>query len=366
VRKPGYSPGRLIVVGLLLALAVVPSTPARATQAPPRRLRVATKPLEPFVVKQGDRWAGFSIDLWNAVAQRLNVDTEWIEVQEVTEQVDAVQTGRADAALAGISMTAEREKLVDFSTPYFDAGLQILTRPMGRPPLWREVAHLLTPGLLWILAVGLLFSLVMGHLIWLIERRRYPGFPSGYLRGVAEGVWWMFLVVASGQYRNSETRNVAKHLMTAAAWLVGVALIAQFTATITANLTVQQLTSAIAGPDDLPGKSIATVGNSTAAGYLTAQGLAFTRVERIEDATDLLRRGDVEAVVYDAPVLQYYVATQGKGRAQVVGPIFEPEKYCIALPIDSALRRPINEALLDLYQDGTYETIRRKWFGRQG
>ena len=35
----------------------------------------------------------------------------------------------------------------------------------------------------------------------------------------------------------------------------------------------------------------------------------------------------------------------------------------IALPAGSALRKPINEALLGLYQDGTYEAIYEKWFG---
>ena len=47
---------------------------------------------------------------------------------------------------------------------------------------------------------------------------------------------------------------------------------------------------------------------------------------------------------------------------QIVGPIFQPEKYGIALAEGSALRKPINEALLELYDDGTYEKIYAKWF----
>jgi polar amino acid transport system substrate-binding protein len=366
VRRSVHLLAALIAVGVLLAWAVAPRASARTPQVQSGRLRVATKPLEPFVFKQGNQWAGFSIDLWNALAQRLALDYEWVEVKNVQEQLEAVQTGRADAAIAGISMTAEREKLVDLSHPYFDAGLQILTRPQGKPSVWQQAANFLTPGLLWVLVLGLLFALVMGHIIWLIERRRNPEFPTGYLRGVIEGVWWLFLVVATGEYRDSETRNVVKRLLTAAWWLVGVALIAQFTATITANLTVQQLTSSINGPGDLPGKSIATVGTSTAAAFLSEHGLPFVPVERIEDAYALLDQGEVQAVVYDSPVLTYYAATKAKGRAEVVGPIFKPEKYGIALPSGSSLRKPINETLLGLYQDGTYEAIYSKWFGGQG
>jgi polar amino acid transport system substrate-binding protein len=363
MRRWIYCLSLLGLAGVLLACILAATAPARAAQAQPGRLRVVTKAIEPFVFKRGDQWAGFSIDLWNTIAQRLGLDYEWVEVGSVQDQLDAVETGQADVAIAGISMTAEREKLVDFSHPYFDAGLQILARSQGRPSIWQQARAFVTPGLLWILGLGLLFAWVMGHLIWLVERRHNPDFPRGYVRGVTEGTWWLFLVVATGEYRDSETRDVVKHMLTAAWWLIGVALIAQFTATITASLTVQQLTASINGPGDLPGKSIATVRNTTAAEYLSAQGLAYTAVERIEDAYALLDQGRVQAVVYDSPVLIYYAATKGKGRAEVVGPIFKPEKYGIALPPGSPLRKPINETLLSLYQDGTYEAIYRKWFG---
>jgi polar amino acid transport system substrate-binding protein len=365
MRRWACSLAALMVAAAFLAWAVVPRVSARA-QLQTGHLRVAIKPLEPFVFKQGDQWAGFSIDLWNAVAQRLSLDYEWVEVKNVQEQLDAVQTGQADVAITGISMTAEREKLVDFSHPYFDSGLQILTQPLGKPTVWQQAANLLTPALLWVIVLGVLFGLVMGHVIWLFERRRTPGFPSGYLRGVTEGIWWLFLVVATGEYRDGETRSVVKRMLTAVWWLIGVALIAQFTATIAANLTVQQLTSTISGPGDLPGKSIATVRTSTAAAFLLDHGLPFVPVERIEDAYALLDQGQVQAVVYDSPVLLYYASTKAKGRSEVVGAIFKPEKYGIALPSGSPLRKPINETLLGLYQDGTYEAIRAKWFGGVG
>ncbi len=61
-------------------------------------------------------------------------------------------------------------------------------------------------------------------------------------------------------------------------------------------------------------------------------------------------------------VSSYWVAKQGKGAVQVVGPIFRPEKYGIAVAEGSALRKPINEALLEIYADGTYEKIHSAWF----
>src|SRR5262245_24772320 len=146
-------------------------------------------------------------------------------------------------------------------------------------------------------------------------------------------------------------------------WLFGVVLIAQFTASVTSALTLQQLNGTIHGPSDLPGKQIATVSSSTAAQYLTSKHVRFEGVAQIDQAYDLLTQGKVQAVVYDAPVLLYYAATRGKGTVQVVGPIFKQETYGIALPTGSPYRKPINEALLRLQQDGTYDEIYSKWFG---
>ena len=64
----------------------------------------------------------------------------------------------------------------------------------------------------------------------------------------------------------------------------------------------------------------------------------------------------------DAPTLQYWEAKQGNRVVQVVGPIFRPEKYGIALAEGSAVRKTINAALLQLYVDGTYEEIYARWF----
>jgi len=49
---------------------------------------------------------------------------------------------------------------------------------------------------------------------------------------------------------------------------------------------------------------------------------------------------------------------------QVVGPIFRPRKYGIAVGKGSPLRKRINEALLAIYEDGTYEDIYAKWLSR--
>lgn len=49
---------------------------------------------------------------------------------------------------------------------------------------------------------------------------------------------------------------------------------------------------------------------------------------------------------------------------QVVGPIFMPELYGIAIAAGNPMRKRINEALLEIYEDGTYDAIYDRWCAR--
>ncbi len=83
----------------------------------------------------------------------------------------------------------------------------------------------------------------------------------------------------------------------------------------------------------------------------------------MEDAFDALLKGEVEAVVYDAPNLLYYANGEGKGKVTVVGNIFEPQDYGLALPQGSPLREKITRAILKLIESDELESIKVKWFG---
>ena len=73
--------------------------------------------------------------------------------------------------------------------------------------------------------------------------------------------------------------------------------------------------------------------------------------------------GQAEAVVYDAPVLQYRASHSGKGKARVVGEIFRPEPYGIAVPTGSPRREQIDGVLLEMTADGTLTALKNKYFG---
>jgi ABC-type amino acid transport substrate-binding protein len=78
----------------------------------------------------------------------------------------------------------------------------------------------------------------------------------------------------------------------------------------------------------------------------------------------MLASGEVEAVVYDAPVLQHYVAGAGRGTVEVVGLMFQEKSYGMAFRFRSPHRDRVNIALLELMENGVYQQICDRWFGK--
>ena len=76
---------------------------------PTEPLRVVTKEIEPFVFL-GDELSGFSIDLWEELAQAAGFEYEFVVVETVTDQLNTVERDEADAAMAAISITKDRER----------------------------------------------------------------------------------------------------------------------------------------------------------------------------------------------------------------------------------------------------------------
>ena len=351
----------------LIGLCIVSRASAQAaqtaepTQPPPApTLRVAVKEFPPFVTKQGSVFTGFSIDLWNAIAQELGVNTQFSEVSTVEDQLSAVEKGQADAAIAGITITEQREEQVDFSYPYFDSGLQILVRMSSASPILSGLQALLSSALLQYMALFLLLIIIMAHIYWLFERR-HPEFPQSYRQGIGALVWWSTLTVLGYDTHPPATR--AGRIIAIIWMFAGIFLIANLIAVLSAGETVRQLRSDINSISDLRGQRVVTVAGTTSADYLRASGVPFQTVGVIDDAYTLLLNGQADAIVYDAPVLRYYVATSGNADLNVVGSVFDTEKYGIALPTGSAYRKKIDEAILRLEEDGTYQQIYQRWFG---
>ena len=345
-------------------LAVVPAFAQPLEQAPSQKLRVGICVIEPFVIDVGNHYTGYSIDLWEEIARGLGVETEYVLYNSVDDQIQAVKAGEVDVAISSISMTASRESEVDFTQAYYISGLRILTLPHQR-----KLSDLLVPvwgiAILQLLAVSIIAALVLAHIIYIMERQSHPSFTRGYLWGVWEGFWYLITIIATGEYGDKETARATRRIITIVCWLLGIVFIANFTATVASSLTVQQLSPAINSPSDLlNGKKVVTVENTEIPNILTAYQIPFKTVPLMTDAYSLLDQHQVDAVVLTAPVLEYYAAHAGHGKAIVVGPAFGHVALSMAVSTGSPLRKEIDEMIVKLNDTGVLAKINEIWFGK--
>ncbi|MEL6402001.1 MAG: glycine betaine/L-proline ABC transporter substrate-binding protein ProX [Cyanobacteria bacterium J06626_4] len=352
---------------------IAPSASAEPTATPlgPPPLdpvRIVTQRFEPFVIYEDHEYQGFSIDLWQAIARELNLTYELVGVNSVAKLLDEVERGAADLAIAGIGITSQREARLDFSYPYYESGLQVMV-PSDQSELGKLLsvvgAVLRSPRLYYGIGILILILLIVAHLLWLSERNHNSEFPDGYLHGIWEAFWWAAVTVTTVGYGDKVPTRAAGRFFGLIWMFSGYFVFAYFTASIATTFTVQELQGVINGLEDLPGKRVATVAESAAAEFLDGQtNLLFRNYNTLEDLYVAVEAEQaVDAVVYDAPVLQYFVSHQGQGKYQVVGDVFKSLNYGIALQPDSPYREAINAALLRLYETGQYEDIYQAWFG---
>lgn len=332
---------------MLASLAHV--VPASADDAPgaSRHLVIGTKESPPFAMKAEDgTWTGISIELWEHIASELGLSYE-LQERDLEGLLAGVQDRTLDVVAGAITINAPREKVMDFSHPIYSTGLTIAVRPRRDGGPLSILRAMLTWEFLSLIAMLVALLAAIGALVWLAERRRNEAqFGGGPVHGIGAGLWWSAVTMTTVGYGDKAPVTPVGRAL-AIAWMFTALIITSFiVASITTSLTVSRLQSPIAGPDDLPGVRVATVAGSTSAAYLERRHIAYRSVPTVSAGLQALGSGDVDAVVYDAPILKY-VARQELGNSVLVLPnVFKRQDYGFALPEGSPLRESINRALL--------------------
>ena len=361
-------PATLAVLLIVAAIGVLPATTPRADAAP-RQVTVATRDLTPFVMNQDSVRTGFTIDLLNEIAKHTEWRYTYADFDNVQGLLNAVANGRADLGAAAVSITADRAKQFDFSQPMLNAGLQIIAPVSNtervQPGLFDFLKLLFSKTMAVWLWAALVLTIVPAHIIWVMERGDPESMVSkSYFPGIFQSFGLGLGMLAAAPF--DSPRQWPIRTITILWTFISIIFIAHYTAILTTNLTVERIKSQISSPTDLVGKRVCTVVNTTSAPALSKIGVQHTAAQQIEDCYTGLENDSFDAVVFDAPVLQYYVAHRGAGVADVTGPIFKNEDYGIVFPIGSDLRREFDDALLSVQEDGEFDRLKRKWFGTGG
>lgn len=345
-----------LIAALILAIGLL------APQVAAQTLNVATVTRPPFSMPQDGAETGFSMELLAALAEALGWQYRVDRAELFGDMLGAVTSGGADLAIANISITSVRETQMDFSQPIFEAGLQIMVPKdqASTPALWRAI---LSADLM--IAVGVAFLILMGGgmMMWWFERRAQPYFDRPAKDAWFPSFWWALNVVVNGGFEERMPRTLFGRMFGVVLVFSSLFIVSVFVAKITSVMTVEAISGSVNGVNDLYGKRVGTIEGSTASGFLQRREIDFAGYDGLDPLLRGFERGEVDAVVFDAPILSYYATHEGRDVAALTGPIFLRENYGIAFPTGSPLVEEVNQALLKLREDGSYDKIYRKWFG---
>ena len=355
-------------LALVAAATQPPVVQARpAESAGGARVRVLVDEDPPFVLRDGERWAGWAIDLWTEIARQTEIDWEIVGEGTPASIVQGLATGRADVGLGDISVTKERAARIDFSQPFFHSGVRILVPRDRTGQLVAALANLATPAhALMLLGLLCLVAAMSAGIYVLARRHDASDFPATRIEGVVESLYIAAVALLKGQLDRKLLPGAAGRLLTIVWMVFGTAVVAYVSAAIAAALTVHHLTNKVQEFDDLVGKPVAALAGHETVGWLRRRGIDVVEQPDVDAAVEALLARRVDAVVHDTPALAWWRGHHPSVPVLTVGRTFDYKDYAIALARESQLRLRINVALFALQEAGFFDELDHRWFGSAG
>nr|BAC10393.1 glutamate receptor, ionotropic kainate 5 precursor-like protein [Oryza sativa Japonica Group] len=314
-----------------------------------------------------DGASGYCIDVFKAAVALLAypVPVSYVVVGDGVknpsygELVQRVAEGELDAAVGDISIVTNRTRVVDFTQPYVESGLVIVTAVRERAssawaflkPFTREM---------WAVTGG--FFLFVGAVVWVLEHRSNTDFRGSPRKQLVTVFWFSFSTMFFA-HRENTVSTLGRLVLII--WLFVVLIInSSYTASLTSILTVQQLSTGIQGLDGLIASSdpIGFQVGSFAKSYLMQElGVPESRLRElaITDYASSLQTGVVAAIVDELPYVELFLSTNCQFRT--VGQEFTKSGWGFAFQRDSPLAVDLSTAILTLSENGDLQRIHDKW-----
>lgn len=220
-------------------------------------------------------YEGYCMDLLAMIAKKLNFDYEIVITNETrpgytygrkldngewTGMIGDLANGETDLIVADLTMTSEREEVIDFVSPYFDqAGISIVLRKKLREQsLFKFLSVLKTEVWLGIVAA----VIVTAILIWLLDRyspysarNNRAAYPYPCRDFTLKESFWFALTSLTPQGGGEAPKALSGRVLVAAYWLFVVLMLATFTANLAAFLTVERMQTTVQSLEELARQS---------------------------------------------------------------------------------------------------------------
>lgn len=354
--KKHFTIGLLVFIGTLSCAGSVSA----------KELVVGVKETPPFVMKDsGGNWQGISIKLWEEIADELDYNYRIVE-RDLDGLLDGLEKGSVDVGVAAVTITSEREKVLDFTHSFYNTGLGIAVNPGGLQGWIGAGQQLLSMRFLKAVLALVVVLFIAGFVLWLFERRKNEEeFGGGVVKGLWSAFWWSAVTMTTVGYGDKAPKSAGGRIVALIWMFAAIITISSFTAAIASVLTVSHLESSIRGPQDLFDVRVGAVEGTTASAYLERKGITFRGYEKPIDCLVALKNGKVDAAVHDMPILHYLTNTQLEGSVEVLPVTFERQDYGLGLPEKSKLREDVNRVLLKKLREPQWRETLRKYLGEK-
>jgi len=348
------------------ALLVCDAAQARSEHQfiPDKELVIATKEAPPFVIKRADGTLyGISIDLWRQIAEQLHLRYHFSEQASVEDLLNGVQDGSFDLAIAAVTATAARERVVDFTQPFYSTGLGVAV-PVDEN-VWTSILRTIVSfGFFQAVLALLLLAICVGTLIWLLERKKTEHFKGG-ITGLGTGVWWSTIAMTRGGAAQSAPATLPGRIVATGWMIASVITFAILTAGITSTLTKRELQGVVHSINDLRSVRVGAPIGTTTIEYLNRQRIAHRTYPNSTAGLIALQAHAIDAFVYDKPLLTWMILQQHSGALRMLDISFDTQNYAIALPKGSALGRILNTPLLKQTESEWWEQTLYQYLGQK-
>ena len=322
-------------------------------------LTVGLTVMPPFVIKDKEKlWDGISVQLWREIADQLNVTYEFVEVP-ADSLVPQVARGAVDIGLVATA-TAPQEEQVDFSHSYFQTTLGVAGSTTRN--LWNIVGSIFTQRFLNIVVGLSVLLLIVGTVIWLIERKSnedHFGGERSVWHGIGSGFWWAGVTMTTIGYGDKAPVTFWGRAVALLWMLIAMAVTASLTAALVSAVGLGS-SGKINVPRDLRTMKVGSTPDTDAAEYLQEERIRFQPYDSVPVGLQDVKDQKIEAFVYSTPALRYWVNESSDLSVKVEATDARPQRYALALPSDSPLREPINRVLLQTINgSGWHDVLNR-------
>ncbi|XP_017349063.1 glutamate receptor 4b isoform X3 [Ictalurus punctatus] len=354
-----------------------------------------------------DRYEGYCVDLANEIANHIGIkykisivpDGKYGARDPDTKiwngMVGELVYGKAEIAVAPLTITLVREEVIDFSKPFMSLGISIMIKkPQKSKP---GVFSFLDP-LAYEIWMCIVFAYIGVSVVLFLVSRFSPyewhteepeegtdGLPSDQPPnefGIFNSLWFS-LGAFMQQGCDISPRSLSGRIVGGVWWFFTLIIISSYTANLAAFLTVERMVSPIESAEDLAKQTDIAYGTldsgstkeffrrSKIAVYekmwsymKSAEPTVFTKTTA--EGVARVRKSKGKYAFLLESTMNEYTEQRKPCDTMKVGGNLDSKGYGVATPKGSQLRTPVNLAVLKLSESGILDKLKNKWWYDKG